>query len=151
MKPTNQLTLENAKLFLNFDSRVEEDVLIKKTVFGYRTQTHFNNFTKPVGTIKCYLLLKDHEPEEINFSIKTGRRKVWLGFLKAGRGATLGINFKVVFTENFHADTNTISYSMDTSISLKEERQISDFARNLFDLPEKDNNDKPRKKSKGKK
>lgn len=147
----NKQSIERAEIFLKLDSRIIE-FEFKKKVFGYRETKHVNDFTKAIEEKpKCFLKLYGLDPEEIEFKTHTGKRKVFFGFLKPGRAATLGINFKIAITEIFQADTNTISYALDTNISYKEEREISDFAKNLFDLPEKANNDKPRKNKGGKK
>lgn len=143
----NKLTLENTWFFLKLDSRVIEKQ-IKKTPFGYRYTKHVNDFLKPIESDpEAYLKLFSLEQEKIKFSvtIKPDKR-IFFGTLHAGRPATLGINFKLVITEHFHRDTQTYSCSLDASLSLKEEPEISDFARNLFDIPEKPNNDKPRKR-----
>lgn len=141
---TNQL-IDNTEVFLKLDSRIIE-FKIKKTVFGYRYTKHVNDFLKPINEEpKAFLKLFSIDPEKIEFRITQKQdKRIFFGSLLPGRPATLGINFKLVITEHFHSDTKTFSYSLDSSISQKEEKQISDYARNLFDLPNLDN--KPKKK-----
>jgi len=155
MKPTNnnqQLSIEKTELFLKLDSRIVE-FEIKNNVFGYRYTKHINDFLKPIEEEpKAFLKLFSIDPEKIEFRVTQKEdKRIFFGYLQPGIPAKLGINFKFVITEHFHNDTKTFSYSLDANISKKEERQISDFARNLFDLPDKPNNVKPRKNLKGKK
>ena len=147
----NKQSIERSEIFLKLDSRVIE-FEIKKTVFGYRVRKYVNDFTKPIKEEpKAFLKLFGIDPEEIEFKVsKDKNKRVFFGFLKAGRAATLGINFKIVISEIFQHDTNTFSYALDANISKKEEKEISDFAKNLFDLPEKPNTEKPRKNKKDK-
>ena len=148
MRPTNNqqpIDLKNAKLALKFGERPEV-LSFRNTEYGHRTPKHYNDFTKPIDTVKSFLLLSGLEPEEVEFNLKTGRRRVWFGHLKAGRSASLGIKFKLAITEIFQADTNTISYALDTDIARKQEKEVSEEIKNLFDLPEKANTDKPRKR-----
>jgi len=149
-KTTNQL-IDNTEVFLKLASRIVE-FKIKKTVFGYRYTKHVNDFLKPIEEEpKAFLKLFSIDPEKIEFRItQKNDKRIFFGSLQAGKSASLGINFKIVITEHFHSDTKTYSYSLDSSISQREEKEISDFARNLFDLPDKPNNDKPRKKKKDK-
>ena len=143
----SKLSIEKAELFLKLDSRIVE-FEIKKTVFGYRKKKYANDFLKPIEeNPKCYLKLFGLDPEEVEFKVSTDKsKKVFFGHLKRGIPVQLGINFQIVISEIWQDDTKTFSYGIDTSISYKEEREISDFARNLFDLPDKPNNDKPQKK-----
>ena len=144
--------IDKAELFLKLDSRVLE-YEIKKNVFGYRFTKHVNDFQKPIQEEpRVFLKLFSIDPEKIEFRVTQKQdKRIFFGYLQPGIPAKLGINFKFVITEHFHNDTKTFSYSLDANISKKEERQISDFARNLFDLPDKPNNVKPRKNLKGKK
>ena len=144
-------SIEKSEVFLKLDSRIVE-FGIKNNVFGYRYTKHVNDFLKPIEEEpKAFLKLFSREPEKIEFRVTQKQdKRIFFGYLQAGIPAKLGINFKFVITEHFHNDTKTFSYSLDANISHKEERQISDFARNLFDLPDKPNNDKPRKKKGGK-
>jgi hypothetical protein len=121
-------------------------LLVVSWFHGHRTPKHYNDFTKPIDTVKSFLLLSGLEPEEVEFNLKTGRRRVWFGHLKAGRSASLGIKFKLAISEIFQADTNTISYALDTDIARKQEKEVSEEIKNLFDLPEK-----PRKRKGAKK
>lgn len=149
---TKQPIIERAEIYLKLDSKVIE-FEIKKNVFGYRTTKYVNDFTKQIEeSPKCFLKLFGLDIEELEFKTHTNEKKksVFHGFLKPGRAAALGINFKIVISEIWQDDTKTFSYAIDAKISYKEEKEISDFARNLFDLDDKPNNDKPKKK-KGKK
>ena len=104
-----------------------------------RYTKHVNDFQEPIQEEpRAFLKLFSIEPEKIEFRVTTKQdKRIYFGFLQAGVSAKLGINFKIVITEHFHSDTKTFSYSLDANISYKEEREISDFARNLFDLPDK--------------
>ena len=134
----NKVSIEKAELFLKLDSRIVE-LEIKKNTFGYRYTKHVNDFQEPIQEEpRAFLKLFSIEPEKIEFRVTTKQdKRIYFGFLQAGVSAKLGINFKIVITEHFHSDTKTFSYSLDANISYKEEREISDFARNLFDLPDK--------------
>jgi len=144
------IDLKDAKLALKFGEKPEE-LKFRNTEFGHRTPKHYNDFTKPIETVKSFLLLSGLDPEEVEFSLKTGRRRVWFGHLKAGRSASLGIKFKLAISEIYQTDTNTISYAIDADIARIQEKEVSEEIKNLFDLPDKPNNVKPRKNSKGKK
>ena len=140
MDTTNKqqkLSIDKAELFLKLDSRIVE-FEIKKNVFGYRVRKYVNDFASPIESEpKAFLKLFGIDPEEIEFKVsKDKSKRVFYGFLKAGISAKYGINFKIVISEIFQHDTNTISYALDANISRKEEREISDFAKNLFDLDE---------------
>ncbi len=143
--------IDKAELFLKLDSRVLE-YEIKKNVFGYRFTKHVNDFQKPIQEEpRVFLKLFSIDPERVEFRVTQKQdKRIFFGYLQAGIPAKLGINFKIVITEHYHSDTKTYSYSLDANISRKEDREISDFARNLFDLPEKPNTDKPRKNKKDK-
>ena len=120
----NKQSIERSEIFLKLDSRVIE-FEIKKTGI---------------------------DPEEIEFKVsKDKNKRVFFGFLKAGIPAKYGINFKIVISEIFQHDTNTISYALDANISRKEEREISDFVKTLFDKPNLDEKPKEEKKKKVKK
>lgn len=146
-----QLSIEKAELFLKLDSRIVE-FEIKKNVFGYRKTLYVNDFTKPIDSEpRGFLKLFSIDPEEIEFRLSAKKdKRIFFGSLQAGKSAKLGINFKIVISEIFQSDTNTFSYALDANISKKEEKEISDFAKNLFDLPEKPNTGKPRKNKKDK-
>ena len=139
MKPNNnqQLSIEKTELFLKLDSRIVE-FEIKKNVFGYRFTKHVNDFQQPIKEEpKAFLKLFSIDPEKVEFRVTQKQdKRIFFGYLQAGIPAKLGINFKIVITEHFHSDTKTYSYSLDANISKKEEKEISDFARNLFDLDE---------------
>lgn len=139
--------IDKAELFLKLDSRVLE-YEIKKNVFGYRFTKHVNDFQKPIQEEpRVFLKLFSIDPERVEFRVTQKQdKRIFFGYLQAGIPAKLGINFKIVITEHYHSDTKTYSYSLDANISRKEDREISDFARNLFDLPEKPNTEKPRKR-----
>ena len=143
--------IDKAELFLKLDSRVLE-YEIKRNVFGYRFTKHVNDFQKPIQEEpRVFLKLFSIDPEKVEFRVTQKQdKRIFFGYLQAGIPAKLGINFKIVITEHYHSDTKTYSYSLDANISRKEDREISDFARNLFDLPEKPNTDKPRKNKKDK-
>lgn len=143
--------IDKAELFLKLDSRVLE-YEIKRNVFGYRFTKHVNDFQKPIQEEpRVFLKLFSIDPERVEFRVTQKQdKRIFFGYLQAGIPAKLGINFKIVITEHYHSDTKTYSYSLDANISRKEDREISDFARNLFDLPEKPNTDKPRKNKKDK-
>ena len=143
--------IDKAELFLKLDSRVLE-YEIKKNVFGYRFTKHVNDFQKPIQEApRVFLKLFSIDPEKVEFRVTQKQdKRIFFGYLQPGIPAKLGINFKIVITEHYHSDTKTYSYSLDANISRKEDREISDFARNLFDLPEKPNTDKPRKNKKDK-
>lgn len=145
------LTLEHSTIYLKLDSRIEE-FEIRKTSFGYKSKRYLNDFKEQIKeSPKCFLKLVSHDPEEIEFKTQKSKdRFVFHGFLKAGKASFLGINFKIVISEIWQTETQVYCYGIDVSISRKEEREISDFARTLFDLPEKPNNDKQRKKKKDK-
>lgn len=147
----NKQSIERSEIFLKLDSRVIE-FEIKKTVFGYRVRKYVNDFTKPIKEEpKAFLKLFGIDPEEIEFKVsKDKNKRVFFGFLKAGRAATLGINFKIVISEIFQHDTNTISYALDANISRKVEREISDFVKTLFDKPNPDEKPKEEKNKKAK-
>ena len=138
--------IDKAELFLKLDSRVLE-YEIKRNVFGYRFTKHVNDFQKPIQEEpRVFLKLFSIDPEKVEFRVTQKQdKRIFFGYLQPGIPAKLGINFKIVITEHYHSDTKTYSYSLDANISRKEDREISDFARNLFDLPEKPNTDKPRK------
>ena len=140
--------IDKAELFLKLDSRVLE-YEIKRNVFGYRFTKHVNDFQKPIQEEpRVFLKLFSIDPERVEFRVTQKQdKRIFFGYLQAGIPAKLGINFKIVITEHYHSDTKTYSYSLDANISRKEDREISDFARNLFDLPEKPNTDKPDRKS----
>ena len=144
--------IDKAELFLKLDSRVLE-YEIKRNVFGYRFTKHVNDFQKPIQEEpRVFLKLFSIDPEKVEFRVTQKQdKRIFFGYLQPGIPAKLGINFKIVITEHYHSDTKTYSYSLDANISRKEDREISDFARNLFDLPDKPNNVKPRKNLKGKK
>ena len=143
--------IDKAELFLKLDSRVLE-YEIKKNVFGYRFTKHVNDFQKPIQEEpRVFLKLFSIDPEKVEFRVTQKQdKRIFFGYLQPGIPAKLGINFKIVITEHYHSDTKTYSYSLDANLSRKEDREISDFARNLFDLPEKPNTDKPRKNKKDK-
>ena len=143
--------IDKAELFLKLDSRVLE-YEIKKNVFGYRFTKHVNDFQKPIQEEpRVFLKLFSIDPERVEFRVTQKQdKRIFFGYLQPGIPAKLGINFKIVITEHYHSDTKTYSYSLDANLSRKEDREISDFARNLFDLPEKPNTDKPRKNKKDK-
>ena len=143
--------IDKAELFLKLDSRVLE-YEIKRNVFGYRFTKHVNDFQKPIQEEpRVFLKLFSIDPEKVEFRVTQKQdKRIFFGYLQPGIPAKLGINFKIVITEHYHSDTKTYSYSLDANISRKEDREISDFARNLFDLPEKPNTDKPRKNKKDK-
>ena len=143
--------IDKAELFLKLDSRVLE-YEIKKNVFGYRFTKHVNDFQKPIQEEpRVFLKLFSIDPEKVEFRVTQKQdKRIFFGYLQPGIPAKLGINFKIVITEHYHSDTKTYSYSLDANISRKEDREISDFARNLFDLPEKPNTEKPRKNKKDK-
>ena len=143
--------IDKAELFLKLDSRVLE-YEIKKNVFGYRFTKHVNDFQKPIQEEpRVFLKLFSIDPERVEFRVTQKQdKRIFFGYLQPGIPAKLGINFKIVITEHYHSDTKTYSYSLDANISRKEDREISDFARNLFDLPEKPNTEKPRKNKKDK-
>lgn len=147
----NKLSIEKAELFLKLDSRVIE-FEIKKTVFGYRVRKYVNDFPTPIKEEpKAFLKLFGIDPEEIEFKVSKDKdKRVFFGFLKAGIPAKYGINFKIVISEIFQHETNTVSYALDSNISYKEEREISDFAKTLFDLPNPDDTPKKKKVKKGK-
>lgn len=135
--------IDKAELFLKLDSRVLE-YEIKKNVFGYRFTKHVNDFQKPIQEEpRVFLKLFSIDPEKIEFRVTQKQdKRIFFGYLQPGIPAKLGINFKIVITEHFHSDTKTYSYSLDANISRKEDREISDFARNLFDLDEPKNKKK---------
>ncbi len=139
--------IDKAELFLKLDSRVLE-YEIKRNVFGYRFTKHVNDFQKPIQEEpRVFLKLFSIDPERVEFRVTQKQdKRIFFGYLQPGIPAKLGINFKIVITEHYHSDTKTYSYSLDANISRKEDREISDFARNLFDLPEKPNTEKPRKR-----
>ena len=143
--------IDKAELFLKLDSRVLE-YEIKKNVFGYRFTKHVNDFQKPIQEEpRVFLKLFSIDPEKVEFRVTQKQdKRIFFGYLQPGIPAKLGINFKIVITEHYHSDTKTYSYSLDANLSRKEDREISDFAKNLFDLPEKPNTEKPRKSKKDK-
>ena len=130
-------TLDHSTVYLKLDSRIVE-FEIKKTSFGYKAKKYANDFSKQIQEPpKAFLKLFSLEPEEIEFKTSTSKSKtVFHGFLKVGRSASLGINFKIVISEIWQPETSVYCYGIDVSISRKEEKEISDFARNLFDLDE---------------
>ena len=136
--------IEKAELFLKLGSRIVE-FEIKKTVFGYRKTLYVNDFTQPIESEpRGFLKLFSIDPEEIEFRLSTKKdKRIFFGSLQAGKSAKLGINFKIIISEIYQDDTNTFSYALDANISKKEEKEISDFARNLFEL-----DDKPKSKKK---
>ena len=129
--------IDKAELFLKLDSRVLE-YEIKKNVFGYRFTKHVNDFQKPIQEEpRVFLKLFSIDPERVEFRVTQKQdKRIFFGYLQPGIPAKLGINFKIVITEHYHSDTKTYSYSLDANLSRKEDREISDFAKNLFDLPE---------------
>ena len=139
-----QLSIEKAELFLKLGSRIVE-FEIKKSVFGYRKTLYVNDFSKPIEEEpRGFLKLFSIDPEEIEFRLSTKKdKRIFFGSLQAGKSAKLGINFKIIISEIYQDDTNTFSYALDANISKKEEKEISDFARNLFEL-----DDKPKSKKK---
>lgn len=111
---------------------------LKKNVFGYRFTKHVNDFQKPIQEEpRVFLKLFSIDPEKVEFRVTQKQdKRIFFGCLQPGIPAKLGINFKIVITEHYHSDTKTYSYSLDANISRKEDKEISDFARNLFDLDE---------------
>jgi hypothetical protein len=149
----NNQSLENSRVYLKLDSRIEP-IEIKKSPYGYRGKEFLNDFTKQITDYPvCFLELNSIDPEPVEFQTKTSKvtkRTVFHGYLKPGRAAKLGINFRMVLSEIWQDDTKTFSYGATIDLSKREVKEVSEETRKLFELDDKPGNDKPRKKKGGK-
>jgi hypothetical protein len=146
---TNQ-NLENPRVYLKLDSRIEP-IEIKKNSFGFQTKKYLNDFEKQIETSpECFLEMDSIEPEPVEFQTKTNqysKRTVFHGYLKPGRAAKLGINFRIVLSEIWQPSTKVFCYGATIDFSKREIKEISEDTRKLFDKPK---DSKPGKKSKKK-